>query len=152
MPVVARPPREPGVNPEPPVVVNPDPPIMPGRGTDVDPHQRVENVGTMVATIPIEPESPDLTGFLAFAQQRSSRPAVRGVPGTPVGWVAPVPVDTGRVHPFEDGGDRYMVINFPAASFVLGDGRFVSAGFGDTVEITLATAQRALDTGTIKPL
>jgi len=39
---------------EPPATVNPDPPRLPGRGDDVDPHVRAEQVGPMVPVIALE--------------------------------------------------------------------------------------------------
>jgi hypothetical protein len=51
---VARPGFQAVEGPEPPATVNPDPPRLPGRGDDVDPHVRVENVAPMVPAIAVE--------------------------------------------------------------------------------------------------
>jgi len=43
-----------GEGSEPPATVNPDPPRLPGRGDEVDPHVRVENVAPLVPAILLE--------------------------------------------------------------------------------------------------
>jgi hypothetical protein len=149
MPPTARRPVAIGEGSEPPAGVNPAPPVLPGRGSDVDPSVRVENVGAQVPSIPLATE-PDLSQFLRLDPDPAA-PPVAGRPGEYVGWSEPPVELTGVRHEFEPDGQPYVVLARPWVNVLLADDRFVTGRRGDIVVLHDATAQRGLETGTIIP-
>lgn len=143
--------------PEPVVVPNPDPPIPPGAGSDVDTHVRVENVGLMVPSIPLEgavlpPPPPGLAGFvnvLAGEDARSAEPLL-STDGA-AGWVEKPVELTGVVREWEPDGDRYVVLCRPWINVRRSDKRFVTGNRGDVVTLLHSQADRLLASGAIVP-